>query len=895
MPVTTTIPTSISDRRINSSPLSFASSRSNDQNLLTTDDILEQLKQTAITELSGQDKLDLQKLFTQFDAIAQQKPADSSEQIFALSEQFVQSHLLSPKPCASLLKYLSCEFLVRSQNQQQDQMTQFPYKDRIRKSVSSNSFHSGPKNTLASPNFVVSPVFTAHPTQLNRPESIQQLLNELPKVMNGELSASEFSVQLWNKAGRRETKPTVLDEAKVMKNPLDNTLNSMRKAHKEVRTTLSEENRPQIEKSLIRVGNWIGGDRDGNPNITPKVLTNIVKALSKSAFENYATKLGSQKDSKLGSLPYLLIKAGHADLLGQLRNRLQATENYLTNDVDMPSTLRYTSAQEFTDHLSQLSQLDLSKLPVGQQYQLRNKLEQIKLSVDAMGFHGANTDIRQNSEMNQKTVGALLESSGQAAGLYQQMNEDQRVDVLMKFLNDEPNHQLSKQATSSDESTQKEIDFLDCYKDIQDKFGSNALKNIITANTESLSDMLEVCVMLKYAGLAESGQLRMNVVPLIETVPDLKNANSLMASLLDTSWYSDRVKSGDGVQQVMLGYSDSMRSNGVTSAAWEVYKNTSSLQTIAEERGFKMYAFHGRGGTEARGSGQTYQDEIQYLDGASLESGLRQTEQGEEVVNKFGNPMLSDHNLSNMLTAALDQSSTGKDKLLTKYGPTMEALSDSADTHYCKLYDDPKLADFLKTTTPLEYVGLSNAGSRPSSRKAGLEGKEYLAKLRAIPYTAAWYQSGSLAPAYFGLGTALRSYYDTPNTVPGDTPSKRATHLQDMYKEWPFFKNLIDRSDNALQKADMTTAKLYANILPGGDKAIFNLLEYEYNNTQEMIQLIKGARTESGPATMPQRQLAHGMQAALLKAKVDQPGMEISDELIALSMQAVGNALGRFG
>ncbi|MCR2747514.1 phosphoenolpyruvate carboxylase [Limnobacter parvus] len=747
---------------------------------------------------------------------------------------------------------------------------------------------------LASPHFLVSPVFTAHPTQLNRPESTQELLNELPKVHSGELPAGEFARQLWSKAGRRESKPTVLDEANLIKSSLDNALVSMRKAHKEVRLSLIEDDRPQIDKALINVGNWIGGDRDGNPNITPAVLNEIVQSLSKSAFEAYAEKLGSQKDRKPGSLPNLMVRAGHAEPLNSLRDKLQATKDYLING--QASDLRYASPGEFKNHVTELSQLDLSALPSEQRTQLGNKLEQLKLSVDAMGFHGASTDIRQNSEMNQKTVGALLDSTGQTHGSYLRMSEEQRVDVLTKVLNDEPGYQMVTEASSSDATIQKEIDFLSCYKEIQDKFGHKALQNIITANTETLSDMLEVCVMLKYAGLAQDDTLQMKVVPLIETVPDLKNANGLVRALLDTPWYADRLKSGDGVQQVMLGYSDSMRSNGITSAAWEVYKNTSSLQNIAEERGIKMYAFHGRGGTEARGAGQTYQDEIQYLDGASLETGFRQTEQGEEVAHKFGNRMLSNHNLSNMLSATLQQSSTGKDKLIEKYADTMEALSTAADNHYCTLYDEPKLADFLKTTTPLEYVGLSNAGSRPSSRKAGLEGKEYLAKLRAIPYTAAWYQSGSLAPAYFGLGTALRSYLDTATDVTGDTPSKRATQLQNMYKEWPFFKNLVDRSDNALQKADMTTAEHYANILPGNDKVIFNMLKDEYNNTREMIQLIKGVKTNPESTTvMPQRQLAHGVQAALLKAKLQQPGIEVSDELMALSMQAVGNALGRFG
>jgi len=893
MPVTTFNTANVTDRQIANSPLSYASFNSHDQQLSGTDEIVAAINQIAISELDEDDKASLQKFRAEFDDIVKQNPADATQQIFALSDRFVQKHLLSQKPCANLLKQLSCELQIANQNTQLENLNHSDYKETIRKSISSSSIQGNASQALTSPHFVVSPVFTAHPTQLNRPESTQELLNDLPKVISGDLAATEFASQLWSKAGHRDKQPTVFHEATLMKSALDNTLASIRKTHKEVRKALAEENRPQIEKSLINVGNWIGGDRDGNPNITPEVLTEIVKKLSESAFEDYSAKLGSHKDNKPGSLPRLLIDAGLGKELEQLRTRLEATKNYLIHDE--PSVLHFSSPQDFANQLNELSALDVSKLPVEQQMQLSNKLEQLKLSVDAMGFHGANTDIRQNSEMNQKTVGALLDASGQPESSYLSMNEDQRVEVLMNFLNDAPGYQLATEANCDNAVVQKELDFLNCYKKIQDKFGSNALKNIITANTESLSDMLEVCVMLKYAGLTDSGQLRMNVVPLIETVPDLKNANSLMTSLLDTPWYAERVKNGDGVQQVMLGYSDSMRSNGITSAAWEVYKNTSSLQDIAESRGIKMYAFHGRGGTEARGSGQTYQDEIQYLDGASLESGFRQTEQGEEVANKFGNRRLSNHNLSSMLTAALDQSSTGKDKLINKYADTMELLSSNADQHYCKLYNDPKLAQFLKITTPLEYVGLSNAGSRPASRKAGLEGKEYLAKLRAIPYTAAWYQSGSLAPAYFGLGTAMRTYRDAPNNIPGDTPSSRAMQLLNMYKEWPFFKNLIDRSDAAIQKADMTIARQYANILPGQDKAIFNLLESEYDNTREMIQLIKGPNADLNTQPTPRRVLAHGLQAALLKTKHDQPGIPVNDELMALSMQAVGNALGRFG
>lgn len=823
-------------------------------------------------------------------------PDLSTSEVFDLAEQTLPDLLDTPQAMTNVFKYLNCRFRISEQLKESPETPCLKYKHMLRGSVSSVSTLQAEQNPLDSGSersFKISPVLTAHPTQLNRPESADKLLNDLPSVLLGQKSAVEFCSELWDVVGPRPQKPNIGDETLCFRGPLKNMMEAGTRTHKVIRQAMMDQGKPPIQKPVIEAGNWISGDRDGNPTIRPKDLENAVKQASSIAFEIYDGKLDPKKEDKFESLPDLFTRAGKKAQLDQLRHKLEATRNRLIHSrIDMCLEPGFNNSQEFVVHLQTLRDtVDVSKLDPVDQQTFRRKLDQLTLSAQTFGFHGASTDIRQNSEVNERVVHTLLKAANPNSD-YLSLPEDDRILLLNQVLNTPAPLRLKGSLTGYQPDLQLELDFLYSYKGIRERFGPQALQNIITANTETPSDMLEVCFLLKHAGLIEPGKPSMNVVPLIETVPDLKNASRLMKNMFQNVWYRQKLAAEGNVQQVMLGYSDSMRSNGITAAAWEVHKKSSELTELAAEYGVTIHPFHGRGGTPARGArAEGYSKEIGYQDGASLITGLRQTEQGEEVIKKFGTRALAERNMAEMVSTTLETSAKGSDQLIKKYANTMDWIANKADQTYRDLYT-PMLADFLKKTTPLEYVGLSNAGSRPATRKANLEGQEYLSKMRAIPYVAAWNQSGSHAVAYYGLGKSLSEYVNQPD----GQATARMKELHSMYEKWPFFRNLIDRSASALEQVNIEVASRYSALAPETSE-VFEKVKTEYKRTDDMINLITGNYSDrKKPDENNLRLFAHAAQVELLRKANRSPSQaDLVKKELAMSIQTLANALGRFG
>lgn len=856
------------------------------------DEIQPMLLDLAVRELPEQQAHAVQNLL-----ITLEKTPDlTTNQVFELAKNAMPELLAKPEALANVFKYMNCRFMINEQLKSSVEHPGFHYKHSLRGSVSSLSGLQGGSNPLDSGSegsFRISPVLTAHPTQLNRPESADKLLKGLPAVLTGQKPVGEFCSELWDVVGPRPHKPKISDETQCFRGPLKHMMEASARTHKLIRDAMVGQGKPPIQKPVIEAGNWISGDRDGNPTIRPQDLENALKQSCSLAFEIYNSKLEPQKDSKPDSLPNLFIKGGNKQKLNQLRNQLETTRNRLLNNPPAsPNNIAFRNPEEFLTHLKSLrNSADWSNLDLIDQDILVRKLDQLMLSVKTFGFHGASTDIRQNSEVNERTVHFILKAANPDSD-YLSLPEDDRILLLNQVLNQPPPLHLEGSVTGNQPDLQLELDFLHSYKGLRERFGPQALQNIITANTETPSDMLEVCFLLKYAGLIEPGKPSMNVVPLIETVPDLKNASRLLKNMLENSWYREKLSAEGDIQQVMLGYSDSMRSNGITAAAWEVHKKSSELTDLASEYGVKIHPFHGRGGTPARGARpEGYSKEIAYQDGASLMTGLRQTEQGEEVIKKFGTRALADKNIAEMVTATLNTSSKGSDIQIRKFAETMDWIANRADETYRNLYT-PELADFLKRTTPLEYVALSNAGSRPATRKAKLQGQEYLDKLRAIPYVAAWNQSGSHAVAYYGLGKALSDYVNQPD----GKATVRMKELNQMYKEWPFFKNLIDRSASALGQANIEVASHYSALAPD-TSGIFEKVKKENKCAEDIIGLISGENFEIKESATDTLQLfAHAAQVELLRRANHSPSQaDLLKKELAMSIQTLANALGRFG
>ncbi|HEX4880240.1 MAG TPA: phosphoenolpyruvate carboxylase [Limnobacter sp.] len=832
------------------------------------------------------------------DALDQSNEMDH-EQAVDLAKSFVSQYKNEPAVTECVFKYLTCRFMLDQHVASHANVHQRADKSLLKKSMTDLRAQSGSSSqalqSMLKGAARLGPVVTSHPTQLNRPESNERLLSYPSSGFESEQEAHAFADNLWMQAGRRIEKPTVLAEATAAKPAVKNILQSMRKNAKVLMDEARQSNMP-TDVPLLEAGNWIAGDRDGNPTVTPALLGEVMAQWSDLAFDQYLHKVSDQKlDQRPHCLHRLFEDAGNLPHLKSLKARLQATRMHVVAQApDAQTEGRFRNPQELADHVHKLkNQLNWQKLSPDAEAMVLQKLDQLALWANTFGFHGVSTHIRQNSEVNQQTVDAMVKAAKPGMA-YAELPEDEKVALLMRILNDDPGLKIPAHIQAPSTEIQKEIEFLGSYKGLRDRFGEGALPTVITANTETLSDMLEVCVLLKHAKLTNSASLGMNVVPLIETVPDMKNARQLMTNLLDVPKYRAHLQQLGNVQRVMLGYSDSMRGNGIVSAAWEGHKIPAELKEVADPRGVKLHFFHGRGGTEARGSRDNYADEIAHVDGGSLDAGYTQTEQGEEVFKKFGNRALSDSNISELISSTLQTNARGPDGYIAKYGSSMESISTRADAAYQTLYQDPGLASFLQQTTPLPFVGLTNAGSRPASRIANLQGPAFLAKLRAIPYVAAWYQSGSMAPAYFGLGSGIEQHI---NDAPGQATAK-INELQGMYKEWPFFKNLIDRAETAMNKADMVSAQRYANLNPGS-QPLFDKVKTEYERTRDMINLIKGQNTamHHSVQTNPLRTFAHTAQAELLGAakSASASHRDAIESGIVDSMRTIAAALHRFG
>lgn len=831
------------------------------------------------------------------------------------AQQLHTTHLhQNPNMLSIAVKYINAQLMIMNAVENQLASQQHNPEEKLEnslhtldRSLSLNRSNSSVSEKLS--RMKASPVITGHPTHLNKPETVQKLLNQMLDIHKTE-NLDQFCQNLWEGLGHREQRPSVQEEAQHYAPYLRNMIDSSHKIQKQVNTTLQKLKHPKTTTPLIEIGSWVAGDRDGNPNINAKTLRDVVINNSKQAFAFYDKKLrddgtlfvrskqiGETQDiSQVNSLYDLDIAFKNAGLpkeLKTIRQTLRNTLHMLTDShehqADQPV---YNNPAEFEAALKNLTTPELA-----------DKIDRLCIDIQGKGFYGASTDIRQNSAMNEKTVGHLLRLSGIHPD-YASLSEEARCKVLLDVLNKPENFRLNEQGDDVPSAIRNELELIHTYKTIQDTFGEKALKNCITANTETASDMLEVIVLMKQAGLVDKDGLKMNIMPLIETVPDLENGPKILDTMLQIPWYKEQLSKGDNTQHVMVGYSDSCRLDGPLASTWSVHAGIHNIQQTLEKHGIKLHVFHGRGGTEARGSGHSYEQDIQYLDGNSLAEGFRQTEQGEEVPAKFGNRQLSEANLIDMLGTAISTSAQGKDQHIQTYSPVMDELKTRARNAYHSLYNDKDLVPFFRNTTPIDYVKLSNAGSRPASRKQTNTNKEYLENIRAIPWAAAWYQSGSMMPAYYGMGHALKTYCTEDMPSEAINPEKLNT-LKTMYETWPFFKNLVDRTDLALHKANIPLAQKYAELDPP-TQHIFENIKQEFHTTEEMISLIKpqtdAPRTahikKSISARQELRDWIQTLQIGLLKAVQEAgngPKAEQLKPLLVQTMQANANSVGRFG
>jgi phosphoenolpyruvate carboxylase len=686
----------------------------------------------------------------------------------------------------------------------------------------------------------ISPVLTAHPTEIrrrsmmNREIAIGELMTRreqsgLTPEERQEIDdrISRAVLVLWQTSLLRRTRLNVLDEVKNGLNYFKYTFfRELPRLYALLEDRLGAVSRnPETLPlaSFLTIGSWIGGDRDGNPFVTADVLTETLRRQSKFVIDHYLAEI-----HKLGDeLPLSTTIVNASDELLELASRspdasphrqaepyrraisgmyarLAATQTRLNNSTPSLEPIGkadpYSSASEFAHDLwiihDSLEQNGSGTLTKG-------RLRTLRRAIDCFGFHLARLDLRQASDIHTATLSELF-SAAEPDIRYDTANEPERREILCTELRSRrqlvlPRHVYSEQTTN-------ELAILQTARNCLEAYGDDAIRTAIVSNTRDASDILGLAVLLKQAGLIdEDGRAELNLVPLFETIDDLRRSVDIMGILFDTTEYRRLLESRGNLQEVMLGYSDSNKDGGYVTSGWELFKAEIGLVDLCRRHGVKLRLFHGRGGSVGRGGGPSF-DAIMAQPAGSVNGQIRLTEQGEIISSKYTNPRLGRRNLEIHVAATLEASlihANGED-IPVEFTDAMDRLSDHAYRAYRGLvFETPRFNEYFRTSTVIEDISSLNIGSRPASRKATGE----ISDLRAIPWVFSWSQCRVMLPGWYGFGAAVRNWKAEKN---GDGIDL----LRRMYREWPFFRTSLSNMDMVLAKSNMAIASRYADLVP---------------------------------------------------------------------------------
>jgi len=700
---------------------------------------------------------------------------------------------------------------------------------------------------------LVAPVLTAHPTEVQRKSilncqmAIGRLLDQRDRMQltPEEASANEEALHcavltLWQTRMLRSSKLSVLDEVEngltfydytflreipLLYAGLEDLLTLNLLALKIDKQTASTD---RVElPSFLKMGSWIGGDRDGNPFVTAPVLEKTLSMQATRALRFYLEELHA-----LGSeLSLATLLVGASDELIALANdspdqsehrsdepyrraisgmyaRLAATyRNLLGSEPALHPTGNATAYQTVEQLSADLAIVHRSLMSHGSAILARGRLRHLRRAVDVFGFSLAQIDLRQNSDVHERVIAELFAAANPACR-YLEQDEEGRIALLIEEINTP--RPLSSPYLAYSEETQSELAIYRAARTAQNRYGKLAVSNCIISKTDSVSDLLELAVLLKEAGLLhpEEAKLDVNIIPLFETIQDLRNSASVMRRLLSLPSYARLLASRDGVQEVMLGYSDSNKDGGFLTSGWELYKAELALIDVFAEKNIRLRLFHGRGGSVGRGGGPSYQAILAQPAGA-VQGQIRLTEQGEVITAKYANPEVGRRNLEVLAAATLQASLLGKTTTKTELAPKpeflacMDELSNHAFAAYRNLvYETPGFEQYFWESTVISEIAGLNIGSRPASRKKTTA----IEDLRAIPWVFSWSQCRLMLPGWFGFGLAVQTYLESH-------PDTGLALLQEMFKDWPFFTTLLSNMEMVLAKSDLNIASRYAGLV----------------------------------------------------------------------------------
>jgi phosphoenolpyruvate carboxylase len=706
----------------------------------------------------------------------------------------------------------------------------------------------------------VTPVLTAHPTEVQR-KSVLTLHRKLAVLLgerDRELTPSEAGeneaelyaaiLTLWQTRFLRPQRLTVADEVRNGISYFQDTFfHQLPRLYEHFQSVLADHGIAGVElPPFFRIGSWIGGDRDGNPFVTAPVLKQAIALQSAAAFAHYRESV-----SQLGiELPLSLQMISVSDELMALAERSTDTNPHRQDEPyrralgvvlerlkDTEAALfgkegptAYRGVEEFRHDLTLLF---TSLTGHGGGRLAIRRLKRLIQAVRIFGFHLAPIDLRQNSDVHERSVAELLKVAGRCAD-YAALDEEAKIALLAEELAS-PRPLYAAHLTYGEE-TAGELALFFTAADIRRRFGPEALPNCIVSKTAGVSDLLEIAVMLKEAGMLQ-GAVLPNIIPLFETIADLRSAPDSMKRLLDLPVYRALLHKKHPTQEVMLGYSDSNKDGGFLTSGWELYRAEVALAKLFAEKGIKLRLFHGRGGTVGRGGGPAYQAIL--AQPAGVVSGqIRLTEQGEVIASKYGSPEIGRRNLEVLAAATLEATlidDENRVEPVEPFFPVMERLSELAFGAYRGLvYETEGFETYFRQSTPLAEIATLNIGSRPSSRTKSTK----IEDLRAIPWVFSWSQCRLMLPGWYGFGSAVEAWLT-------ENPAGRAEGLavlSRMYKAWPFFRALLSNMDMVLSKSDLGIASRYAGLVEDEKLRgeIFARISQEWERTTRHLLAISG-------------------------------------------------------
>jgi len=681
--------------------------------------------------------------------------------------------------------------------------------------------------------------------------------------------------QLWQTRLLRYSKLTVADE---IENALSYYEATFLREIPKIYADLENELGQYPVHSFLRMGQWIGGDRDGNPNVTAQTLQYALSRQAEVALRHYLTEV-HYLGGELSLSARLVQVSAEMEALAQrspdtnehrvdepyrraltgIYARLAASLKDLTGGEAARHAVApqnaYASAEEF---LADLRVIEASLQSHHGQALAAERLHPLIRAVQVFGFHLATVDLRQSSDKHEEVVAELL-AKARIEPNYANLQEAAKRALLIKLLNDA--RPLRVVGAEYSAHAQGELAIFETARVMRERFGHEAIRHYIISHTETVSDLLEVLLLQKEVGLMNGtldteSKNHLIVVPLFETIEDLRNAAPIMREFYALPGVAALVQRSGGEQDIMLGYSDSNKDGGIFTSNWELYRAEIALVELFDElattHGIQLRMFHGRGGTVGRGGGPSYQAILAQPPG-TVRGQIRLTEQGEVIASKYANPEIGRRNLETLVAATLEAT------LLQPTKPATKAFLDAAaqlslasmGSYRALVYETPGFTDYFFNSTPIREIAELNIGSRPASRKAS----QKIEDLRAIPWGFSWGQCRLTLPGWFGFGSAVEAFINTE----GKDPKAQLALLQKMYRQWPFFRTLLSNMDMVLAKSDLALASRYSELVTDARlrKKVFTSIEAEWHRTADALTRITGDKQRLTHNTALARSIKH--------------------------------------